>query len=50
MSEDMHNEENGSASPQTIGATASSGARILDHETAQVFAIQAAQSLNDDKC
>ncbi len=50
MSEDMNNEKSGATSPKTIGATASSGARILDHETAHAFAIQAAQSLNDDKC
>jgi ribosome-associated protein len=49
MSEDMNNGQDG-AGPQTLGATASSGARILDHETAKAFAIQAAQSLDDDKC
>lgn len=46
----MHSERDESVTPQTIGATASSGSRILDHDTAKAFAIQAAQSLNDDKC
>ncbi len=32
------------------GATMSSGAKILDTETAKKFAIMAAQSLSDDKC
>ena len=50
MSEDMNNGQDGSASPQTIGATASSGAKILDHDAAKAFAIHAAQSLGDDKC
>ncbi len=50
MSEDTHNGQNGSVSPQTIGATASSGARILDQDAAKAFAIHAAQSLTDDKC
>lgn len=38
------------ATPQTIGATASGGAKILDSETARAFAVRAAQSLEDDKC
>ncbi len=46
----MNNGQDGSASPQTIGATASSGAKILDHDAAKAFAIHAAQSLGDDKC
>ena len=46
------NEENQqeSVTPQTLGATASSGARIMDPEAARAFAVQAAQSLEDDKC
>jgi len=44
-----HDETNG-VTPQNLGATASSGARILEPEAARAFAIQAAQSLADDKC
>lgn len=50
MQDDHHRNQNESATPQTLGATASGGARILDQETAKAFAVQAAQSLNDDKC
>ena len=50
MSKEDHQEQTDVPTPQTIGATASSGARILDPETAKAFAVQAAQSLSDDKC
>ncbi len=47
---DETSEHTGGVTPQTVGATASSGARILEPEAARAFAIQAAQSLQDDKC
>lgn len=50
MNEETHNGHDESGAGQTLGATASSGARILDEETARAFAIRAAQSLGDDKC
>lgn len=50
MSEDTNNGQDAGVTPQTLGATASSGAQILDHESAKAFAILAAQSLTDDKC
>jgi ribosome-associated protein len=50
MNEDTHSEKNESVTPQTIGATASSGAQIMEPEQARAFAILAAQTLEDDKC
>lgn len=52
MSEEQHRDYDGgeAVTPQTLGATASSGARILEPEAARSFAIRAAQSLEDDKC
>ncbi|MCR9075616.1 MAG: ribosome silencing factor [bacterium] len=50
MNEETNNRHEESVTPQTIGATASSGARILDQETAKAFAVRAAQSLQDDRC
>jgi len=50
MSNEEQNVDGDAVTPQTLGATASSGARILEPEAALAFAISAAQSLQDDKC
>ena len=50
MSNEEQQVDGEAVTPQTLGATASSGAKILEPETARDFAIRAAQSLQDDKC
>lgn len=50
MNEDTHSSHGDSVNPKTIGATASSGARILEPEQARAFAVLAAQTLEDDRC
>ncbi len=50
MNEEQQQENGNGVTPQTVGATASSGSRVLDPEAARAFAIRAVQSLIDDKC
>lgn len=50
MSNEDQQTNSNAVTPQTLGATASSGAKVLEPEAARAFAISAAQSLQDDKC